>query len=128
MGSKFRYNFGKVLGTQNHLTLGSTSTHCVLHLNLIKGTFDIAFYTHIHTSIHLRIQHDISSRTLTYIYHASHIIIGPSIHLSWQSTSNLAYIYHSYYLIQGSKQARYLKGNKMAAIKQTCLPYLKHDT
>jgi len=34
---------------QNHPTRGLASTHCVLHLNLIKGIFNIAFHTHIHT-------------------------------------------------------------------------------
>ena len=59
MGSEFRYDFGKVLGTQNHPTYGSASTHCVLLLNLIKGIFNIAFYTHTHTHTH--------THTLTYI-------------------------------------------------------------
>ena len=42
MGSKFRYDFGKALGTQNRSTYGSASTHCVLRLNLIKGVLNIA--------------------------------------------------------------------------------------
>ena len=41
MGSKFRYGDGKVLGTQPHPTYELTSTHCVLHLNLIKDMFNI---------------------------------------------------------------------------------------
>ena len=49
MGSEFKYDFGKVLGTQNCSTRGLASTFCVLRLNLIKGIFDIAFYTHTHT-------------------------------------------------------------------------------
>ena len=52
MGSEFIYDFGKVLGTQNYPTRESASTHCVLHLNLIKYTFNIAFYTHTHTHQH----------------------------------------------------------------------------
>ena len=62
------------LKSLNH---GSASTHFFLRLNLIKGTFNIAFYTHTHTSI----QHEISSEILTYISHASYIIINPSIYL-----------------------------------------------
>ena len=64
-----------MLGTQDRLTHGSASTHCVLCLNHVKGIFNIVFYTHTHTSIHLSIQHSISSQILTYIYHgiASHI-------------------------------------------------------
>ena len=42
MGSEFRYNFGKVLGTQNCLTRGLASTYYVLRLNPIKGIFNIA--------------------------------------------------------------------------------------
>ena len=73
MGSKFRYDFRKVLA----------STHCVLRLNLIKAHSTLhSILTHTHTSIHLSIQRDISSQTLKYLYHASHIIINPSIHLS----------------------------------------------
>jgi len=41
MGSEFRYGFGKVLGTQDHQTLGLASTHCVLCLNPIKSVFNI---------------------------------------------------------------------------------------
>ena len=47
---------------------------------------------------HLSIQYDISSQTLTYIYHGNHLI------------TTLAYIYHDKPLIQGSKQ------NKAASI------------
>ena len=43
MGSEFRYGFGKVLGTQNHPTLGLASSHCILCLNPIKCILNIAF-------------------------------------------------------------------------------------
>ena len=50
MGSEFRYGLRKVLGTQNHLTRELASTYCILCLNPIKGTFNIASkYTHTHT-------------------------------------------------------------------------------
>ena len=39
---------------------------------------------HTHTSLHPSIQHDISSQTLTYIYHGKHI--KPSTHLPYIST------------------------------------------
>ena len=68
MGSEFWYDFGNVLSTQNHPNRGSTFTHCVLHLNFIKGTFSISFYTRTYISILLSIQHGISSQILTYIY------------------------------------------------------------
>ena len=57
MGLKFRYGFGKVLDTQNNPTCGLTSSYYVLHLNLIKGILNFAFYTytHTHTNIHLTI-------------------------------------------------------------------------
>ena len=42
MGSKLRYSLRKVLGTQNHPTLRLASSHCVLCLNPIKGTFNFA--------------------------------------------------------------------------------------
>ena len=42
MGLELRYNLGKVLGTQNNPTLRLASSHCVLCLNTIKGTFNIA--------------------------------------------------------------------------------------
>ena len=42
MGSELRYSFGKVLSTQNRSTLRLASSHCVLCLNHIKGTFNIA--------------------------------------------------------------------------------------
>ena len=50
MGLEFGFDFGKVLGTQNCSTHGLASGHCVLRLNPIKGAFNIAFYTHTHTS------------------------------------------------------------------------------
>ena len=43
IGSKFRYGLGKVLSTQNHPILRLASSHCVLCLNPIKGTLNIAF-------------------------------------------------------------------------------------
>ena len=56
MGLEFRYGDGKVLGTQPYQTHESTSNHCVLHLSLIKGIFNIVFYnTHTHTNMHLTI-------------------------------------------------------------------------
>ena len=85
MGSEFRHGNEKVLGTQPHPTRGSTSSYCVLHLNLIKGMFNIVSYTHTHTHKYAsNNQHGIKRPiTLTYIYHASHIITNPYIHLSW---------------------------------------------
>ena len=41
IGSELRYGLGKALGTQNHPTLRLASSHCVLCLNLIKGTLKI---------------------------------------------------------------------------------------
>ena len=74
------------LGTQDHPTRGSASTQCVLHLNLIKGKFNILFYTHTHThthtSIYLSIQHCI-------------LILNPNIYLSHISCHILEYIYHT---------------------------------
>ena len=52
IGLEFMYDFGKVLGMQNRPIRGSASTNCVLGLNLIKGIFNIAFYTHTHTHTH----------------------------------------------------------------------------
>jgi len=43
MGSKFRYGFVKVLGTQNRLTLGLASSLYVLCINPIKDIFNIVF-------------------------------------------------------------------------------------
>ena len=43
MGLEFKYSFGKVLGTQNRLTLGLASSHHVLCLNPTKGALNIAF-------------------------------------------------------------------------------------
>ena len=59
----------------NHPT-PSASSHCVLRLNLIKGSFNIVIYTppppphtHQHTSSN---QHSINHpKTLTYIYHGN---------------------------------------------------------
>ena len=42
MDSKLRYNLGKVLDTQNCLALSLASSYCVLCLNPIKGTLNIA--------------------------------------------------------------------------------------
>ena len=50
MSLELRYGFGKVLGTQNRLTLRLTSHHCVLCLNPIKGIINIVILTHTHTS------------------------------------------------------------------------------
>ena len=40
MSSELRYGLGKVLGTQNRLTLRLASLHCVYCLNPIKGTLN----------------------------------------------------------------------------------------
>ena len=42
MGSELRYDFRKVLGTQNYPTLRLAFSHYVLYLNPIKNTFNIA--------------------------------------------------------------------------------------
>ena len=55
IGSEFKYGDEKLLDTQPDLTRRSTSSHCVLRLNPIKGSFNIVIYTHTHTSIHLAI-------------------------------------------------------------------------
>ena len=43
MGLEFKYGFGKVLGTQNRLTLGLAFSHCILCLNPAKGILNSAF-------------------------------------------------------------------------------------
>ena len=48
MGSEFRYVFGKVLGTQDYLTLRLASHHCVLCFNFIKNMFN-TLYPNSHT-------------------------------------------------------------------------------
>ena len=52
IGSELRYGLGKVLGTQNRLTLRLASFHYVLCLNPIKGILNIVSnsHTHQHTS------------------------------------------------------------------------------
>ena len=102
MGLEFRYKDGKVLGTQPHPTYGSSSTHCVLCLNLIKDILNIVFYTHIHTNIHLTINMaSIIPKPQHTSIMATHI--KPSIHLSCIS----------YYSIQDSKQKKkYHKGRE----------------
>ena len=84
---EFKNRDRKVLSTQPHPTHESTSTHCVLHLNLIKGIFKTCILDSPHTSIHLSNQHGItSSQTLAYIYHtSSHYIQGSNI--SWQRSN-----------------------------------------
>ena len=61
MDSEFRYALGKLLGTQNLLTLRLASHHCVLRPNLIKNM------SHIHTSINLSIQSWHHSSQNTYL-------------------------------------------------------------
>ena len=87
MGLEFRYDFGKVLGTQNRQTRRSASTYCVLRLNPIKGTFNICTLTHTHTSIHLSIQHGISSQTLAYIYHGKQLIQNKAASVHGRNTN-----------------------------------------
>ena len=86
MSSEFRCEDEKVIGTQPHPTHGSTSSHCVLRLNLIKDSFNIVIYIHTYTIIHLVIS-------------MASIIPKPNIHLSCQLISNRAYIYHAYHII-----------------------------
>ena len=113
MGLEFRYGFGKVLGTQNHPTHGSTSSHCVLHLNLITGMSNIVFYTYTYSNIHLSIQHDINHpKTLTYIYH------GITYHI-------LAYIYHTCHFISSKAVSKSQQQIYMAKI-QTWKDLSKH--
>ena len=59
MGWEFRYILGKVLGTQDSLTLRLVFHHCILYLNLIKNMFNTWIYTQTHTSIHQSIQYGI---------------------------------------------------------------------
>ena len=64
---RVRYGDGKMLGTQPHKTSRSASSHCVLCLNLIKGSFNIVICTHAHTSILLAINMaSIIPKTLTH--------------------------------------------------------------
>ena len=84
ISSEFRYDFGKVLGTQNRPTRGSASIHYILCLNLIKGMFNIAFYTHTHTNMHLTI--NMASNIPKPNIHLSCSSTKPSIHLSYIST------------------------------------------
>ena len=54
MDSEFIYALGKVLGTQDRLTLRLASHHCVVHLNLIKINFNTCILnSHMDTSMHL---------------------------------------------------------------------------
>ena len=46
LGLEFRYGDGKVLDTQPHLTRELASCHCILRLNLIKGSFNIVKGVH----------------------------------------------------------------------------------
>ena len=82
ISSEFRYDFKKVLGTQNRLTHGLPSTHCFLRLNLIKEIFNIVFYTHTHTNMHLTI--NMASNIPKPNIHLSYLSTKPSIHLSWR--------------------------------------------
>ena len=91
MSSEFRYDFKKVLGTQNRLTHGLPSTHCFLRFNLIKEMFNIVFYTHTHTNMHLTI--NMASNIPKPNIHLSYLSTKPSIHLSW-------------HLIQGNNKSR----------------------
>ena len=50
---EFRYEDGKVLSTQPHPTHGSASTHYVLRLNLIKGTFNFHHSRLTHTLVYI---------------------------------------------------------------------------
>ena len=82
---KFRYGDGKELGTQPHPTSGSAFTHCVLHFNLIKGTFNIYHSKLINTLAYIQqTTWHFSSQNLAYIYHASHHIISKSETQTWQ--------------------------------------------
>ena len=89
-----------MLGTQPHSTCRSTSTHCILRLNLVKGKFNIVILdSHTHTSIHLSKQNGISSP-------------NPSIHLSC----------NSYHHIQGNNQTNMSypkRKHRHVKIKQT---------
>ena len=82
-------------GTQPYLTRGSASTHCVLCLNPIEGTFNIVFLdSHTHTSINLAIKLAFSSQ-------------NPNIHLSCNSTHH----------IQGSKQTYHIQGRNIDTLR-----------
>ena len=49
VGLELRYDLGKVLSTQNRPALRLVSSHCVLCLNLIKGTLKIVILnSHTH--------------------------------------------------------------------------------
>ena len=122
-GFGVQVRFGKVLGTQDHLIHRSASTHCVLHLNLVKGTFNIAILdSHTHTNIHLANKHGI-------------FIPNPNIHLSCISYYILAYIYHTQhyitsnaetckYQIKVEKQAWQDQNNMFTYSQQTQIAYL----
>ena len=87
MGSKFRYALGKMLGTQDRLTLRLASHHCVLRPNLIKNMFNTYIYTHTHANIHLSIQswHHSSQNTYPFLKQKRAKYKGnPGIHLTYE--------------------------------------------
>ena len=63
LDSEFRYALGKVLGTQDCLTLRLASHHCVLCLNPIKNHLNPCILdSHTHTNMHL--ENNMASLTL----------------------------------------------------------------
>lgn len=87
MGSDFRYALGKVLGTQDHLTLRLGSHHCVLCPNFIKNMFNTCIYTHTCISIHLSIHswHHSSQNTYPFLKQKRAKHKGnPSIHITYE--------------------------------------------
>ena len=73
MSLELRYSLGKVLSTQNRPTRRLASSDCVLCLNTIKGTFNIASIL-THASIHLTIN-------------MTSIIPNLITHISWHMTT-----------------------------------------
>ena len=72
MGSEFRYIFGKVLGTQDFLTLRLASYHCVLRLKLdliMFKTYLLNSHTHQHASKHTTWHHHPKTHTYPSIKH-----------------------------------------------------------
>ena len=93
---EFWYALGKVLGTQDRLTLRLVTHHCVLHLNPIKNYSNTCMLdSHTHTNIHL-------TNNLTFLTLNTYLSIYPNkrepkvlkktliIHLKQSNNLNMA--------------------------------------
>ena len=123
MGSEFKYSLGRCQAPRIAQLMGQLPLIVSYVLILLKAYSILSFQTHTHANIHLGNKHDISSQTLTYIYHASHVT---SQHTSINIASITSKADICIYQIKAKTQAWQDQNNMFTYSQQTQIAHLIH--